>query len=441
MTPLRFCLLPVALLGLSGCPSNNSCFIGLPPTVTNQPGLVLVDEPAHLRLPPALQPTCEGELDDGPTRLSVEVSDPNNQPVESQASLGRPATGLASIQFTPLEPGRHHLFVAFEPVGGIHQFEVYAVRNRSTEAPAHTLSKQCNSLERTDRGAWVCDTDIIRDGVVEQRMANSRLLVAGDVVWRVDFAQIQRYVDTGTELRLTASLQHTLGSAEFLLGTANELVLLYFNALQRVTFDGTALVSTGSTSLTPSPGPVTSPGPRGALLRRGDWLGLLTRASTDPTTGVPLNLVCPYQLIAGHFVRNVDPCETFTTTLVGLETGGVWTADPRTFSDTEFTNLRYLEWTETGLVEQAFLPLGSNLALNAPPLSNRLSAVPSLLSRNSAFGTPSLTAVPVYSPERHAIFLEYLGEEFEEPFASPRLIWELNGTGTVLDIRIRPTTP
>jgi hypothetical protein len=435
-------LLPLlaALPGLTGCPTE-PCFSGGVGSTAMPPGMILVGEETRLQLSPNLQFGCEGTEAATPTSLTVEVYDADNQPVEHQSSLSATSTGAATIRFTARKPGRHHVFVAFDPVGGIQQLDLYAALDRSKDSSAYSLSRPCATLEHTQQGALVCNQEVLRNGVPEKSFPDSRVAVVGNVVWVVSGSKFERYEDSGTALVLTASLPHTLGATEAVLASENEVVVLHASVMQRIVFNGTALASTGTTPWVAPLGPISSTGPRVLLLRAGDRLGLVSR-NTTTSNGIPLHQVCPYRLESGRFIRVGDACPTFNGLVVGYEHGALWMGDPVSFSESNFNSLRYVEWTATGLVDQAALPLGFSLRVGTNAFSGRLSAVPAITSAISSFNSRPRVAVPVYSAERRAILLEYLDPDFVEPLATSQLVWgPPNGASTNLGIRIRVRPP
>ncbi|HEX8702878.1 MAG TPA: hypothetical protein VF815_28845 [Myxococcaceae bacterium] len=418
-------LLPllVALAGLTGCPEE-PCFSGGGVIVTPQPpGMILVGEETTLRVSPNLgfSDCGSGEIAT-PESLTVEVYDPDNQLVENESSLGNPSTNLSTLRFTATKPGRHHVFVAFDPVGGIQQFDFYAALDHSKQATALTVPQPCTSLERTQQGALVCDLDVLRHGTYVQRFTNSLLAVAGDVIWVVNGMRIQRYVDTGSALTLMQTLENVQGTPEAVHGSENELVVAYNSVLQRFTVSGTGLSTTGTAPWISSTLPVSNTGNRLLMVRTGDRLGIITRTSPS-TTNTPSYQVCAHRNEGGRFLRTPEPCSSFTGVLVGYEADGLWVGDPQPFSEVDFTGLRYLQWTATGMAEQASLPLGFNLKLRTRPFYWRQTAVPTVTSMALSGTSAPLAAEPIYSSERKAILFEHMGPELFEASASKQLFW------------------
>jgi len=442
MKMLRLLPLLVALAGLSGCDGDDDlCFPSDVGATAPPPGMILVGEETSVRLAPNFFGGGCGTVQAAPERLTVEVYDPDNQPVENQSALGRPSNS-STLRFTASKPGRHHVFAAFDPVGGIQQFDLYAAMDRSRDAPTLGLQQACGTLELTQKGAMVCDQDVLRNGAPVQRFANSTLAVAGDVVWVVNTSRIQRYVDTGSALTLTASVEFAQAAPEALHAWENELVVISPSYVQRFVLNGTELTFMGSTSWAQPPQPIVNGGPKVLTVRTGDRLGLITRFAAN-SANTPTYQVCPYRHDAGHFARSGN-CTLFTGVVVGYERGALWIGDPQPFSETDFTGLRYAQWTATGLVEQASLPLGFNLKLRTRPFLRRQSAVPTLTATASSITTQQREAVAVYSADRRAILLEYLGSAFVEPSASVKLLWGTafnSGPAGSTHIRVRPSAP
>ncbi|WP_224246809.1 hypothetical protein [Hyalangium gracile] len=439
MNILRLTCLLGALLGLSGCPTS-PCFNGSTSAPPQQTSVVLVGEEVRLRISPLGQSSCDGDIEaPTPLSLSAEISGPDNLPVSSQATLGSPPSSSATVRFTPEKQGRHHVFAAFDPVGGIQQFDLYAARDRSAEAPVQLLSQPCQSLERTRRGGWACDSTFVRDGVLMESFPGFRLAVSGDVVWAISTTQILRFVDTGTALESTATLNYGPSAIRFVLASADEVVLMHDTTLQRFVFDGTQLTSTGLTNWVPGTGSVGPSNLRGVLLRAGDRLATVAGSVTN---GSFITLeICAYQLQAGRFVRTTAACQKIGNEVVGFEPSVLWTASKFTFSDS-VNDVRRMEWTGTSLVEQASLPLGTNFRIPLRMPESRNTIVPVILSSIPVVPGRNRPTVPVYSPDRRDLLLELLDTEIPEPNASSGLLWGTPATGgTGQRVRIRPSTP
>jgi len=435
-------VLPAAALTLSvwlcACEPEQCTFFT--PAPTQRPGLFLVNEQVKLPLQPLFQDVCEDGKSNAPTGISAELFDPDQQPVEHRATLD--STSIATLEFTPRKPGRYHIFAAFEPVGGIHQFDAYAAVDRSAEAALELLPRECTSLERTRSGAFVCGLDIYRNGMPVLQLTSGRLAVSGDVVWRVDNGEIARYVDTGTAITLTATLANTAGAAEAILATETELVVLHASKLQRFVFDGQRLTRTGESPWDTPSMPLRPDGPRGVMVRTGDRLAVITHVFA---TGGPRIQVCTFQLDQGRFARVQQECEQLPGSVVGFEPSVLWVGEEPSGTFT-VQAVRRLEWTGTQWLERGSLDLGEVLRLPFPSQLNlkRSTVVPvfdSVLINPS--GQPLRSAVPVYVPNQTQLSLEFLDANIMRPLASSSLFWGPSSLGTPGSsrVRLRPSTP
>jgi hypothetical protein len=445
MKAWRFLCLLGALVGLTGCPETHCAVDVAPPGASSSEiSMVVTGEQVSLRFSPSIAPDCgPSEPQPLPSSLSVEVYGPDNQLVPSEVSFIGSSRSSSTVKFTPTQAGRYHVFAAFDPVGGIHQSDLYAARNRILESTVFILPKLCNALERTARGGWMCDLDFIRDSAVKQHFAEGRMAVAGNVVWVAGSSQVQRYVDTGTALELTASLPSNLGNAEFLLATETELLSLRGLTIERLVYDGTAVLSVlGRVQLPSTWSMVGTTGLSALMVRSGDRLGVVTNAPSGDVVQPPnrfTSQICAYRIEPARIVRTTDPCQTFSGSVVGYEPGGLWvgTLD---FGE-QFEDLRWMDWTEAGIAEKASLPLGFNFRMSANPTSPRDEVVPVLTTSSTVIGR-TRSVVAVYSPERRAILLELLDTELVAPFASRDLLW-INPNATSLNgrVRVRPAAP
>lgn len=435
-----------ALVGLTGCP-DTPCVADVPPQGSSgfAPTMVVVGEQVSLRVAPSIAPDCgSSQPQQLPSSLSVEVYGPDNLPVASETVFTSNSRSSSTIKFRPQTPGRYHVFAAFDPIGGIHQFDLYAARDRILESTVFMLPKLCNALERTQHGGWMCDLDFIRDSALKQHFSDGRMAVAGNVVWVAGSSQVQRYVDTGTALELTASLPSNLGNAQFLLATETELLSLRGLTIERLVYAGTAALSVlGQVQLPSTSSMVGTTGLSALMVRSGDRLGVVTNA---PSGGVvqPLNSftsqICTYKIEPSRIVRTADPCQTFSGNVVGYEPGGIW-AGTQAFVGGQLDDLRWLEWTEAGIAQQASLPLGFNFTVSNQPIGPRNWVVPVITTASGAIGR-TRSVVAAYSPEQRTILLELLDSELVSPYASGALMWtNPNATGLNARVRVRPTTP
>jgi len=417
----------LALLGLSGCSEEPgfgcSVFPPEPAQPPEQPGLLRVGQQARLSitpLPPASD--CGGADETWPSAVTAEVEGPEGEPVPSEIALG-PQGSPATLRFTPERPGPHHLLVAFSQVGGLHQLDLHAMQDRSAEVPSHSLSRSCATLERTQPGAWVCGTDVLRGDELVRSFPGSLTAVAGEVLWVVSNGGLERYVDTGTELLLEGALNQAMGDAVFLLAAREELVVLHGSSVERFTFSSGALRSTGAEPWTRPTALLGSSGPHGVLLREGERLAIVTRAAVQGGTGAQ---VCPYQLLSGRFQRTEEACFQLTGDTVGFEPTVLWMRDPSVPNGSrgDQGRIRRWEWTGGRLVEQGDVSLGLHTRMYLAPLV-RPSTVPLVLSQQTQPLQPPTFANVRWSALRRVLFFEYLDGEVSTPRASPGLYWGL----------------
>ncbi len=443
MTRLFNAMVWLLPLGLWGCSSSSDTPCNTTPDPTPNPfmALLVVGEPVRMSLSPFESGGCApvGVL---PERLTAELTGPDGQVVPSEASMNLPISLNGTLRFTPQSPGLHHFIAAFEPVGGLQQFELHAARDGSAKAPLTKYTGSCQTLERTDHGSLVCSSQVIRaDGFLLANLPAGRTAVAGNVVWLAGSTRIQRYVDTGTgtTLELSATLNHTEGAAGFIMATPDELLVLYPQALRRFTFDGTALVSTGRTAWAGSDTLVNVSSLRipGLLLRSGDRLALI---SHDPPSPQQWLQACAYQLEASGPVRTSEPCQPLSDRLLGYERSVLWMGTP-IFGRHGIETLHRMEWTGSRMEPRGSLSVGPSLGVGVSSVQGP-TAVPIL--RGAPYelrGLPLRAGVPVYLPGEDRLAIESLDVDIADPQASSTLLWGTSRSGSGSRIRQRPSTP
>ena len=450
------CRLAVALLlliGLTGCPGDDpleGCAAPLPPPDSGppNPGFVRTGEPARVFARPITFQVCAAGESNDPSSATAEVTGPGGEPLAAQVvKLGTSRT-LTTVQFTPVQPGPHHVLIEFAPRGGIHQLDVQAAMDRSAEAPTQYLSQVCTSLDRTLQGAWVCDSSVVGGSEPLGSFSGARLAVAGDVIWVVDGSSIRRYVDTGTELTLTGTASRPFGGIDFLLASPNELAVLLSGSLTLYTFQGGVVSSGPATPWIRPSSPIMPESPYGVLLRDGGHLAIATRVGGDAVIDV-----CPYQLLSGKFERTAANCQRFAGEIIGFEPGALWTRDlPRTTAGglTNPVQLRRWVWSGGQLTEQGSMSLGLHVIVSDQPRMHS-AVVPIVHNVHPLDGVPSppssgfplISAVPAWSPQRKALILEHLDAEMSNGYASPELYWALAPPSAPqpTKVRLRPPTP
>ncbi|MFP2908749.1 hypothetical protein ACLESD_27610 [Pyxidicoccus sp. 3LFB2] len=455
--PRWMCLLTalLALGGGSGCPGEPIPCINGAPAQRQGPSVFGVGTEAVFTVGADLTRACdEPNSVRHPESVTVEVKDPENQPVPATATLTGNGT-TATIRFTPTVKGRHHVIVAFAPVGSLHQLSIFAGEDRRQEPALTTLptGTPCLYLGRTTRGTWVCDAQARRgpDGAPQAlgtTPGSGPTAVAGDVVWTVDGERVLRYVDTGTgPLQLTGTAPYPRDSTSAgsfsqgphaRLATPDELVVLGDAFLHRYTFTEAAGVDAApTTGWVPEEAPLAFGGDlaRGLLVRAGARLLVVTRTS-DPRTFEPRTFACPYRPGNSGDYRPVqgEACHTLVGEPVGYEEGVVWTHTFISSGPTPVSLLRRYTATSGRLQEEGAFTLDGQFILNRPSLRPG-PALP--------FLTPLSSSAPFVGPRwdatRGLLELELLPEHLgaSAPQLGEHFLWmtgSFNGTG----IRVYP---
>lgn len=418
------------LLILPGCGGTDPCTPF--PVQQNTPAwLLLVGQTEELLVGPSLDyaGVCRGIEGTSITSAHIEIFDPDLQPVAFESTLIPTDDSGVFLRFTPRKQGSYHFYIGFEPIGGIQQFDLLAIPDRSREPPIQVLSQRCNELERTRSGAWLCGSNVFRGATYVQTIPSGRVAVVGDVVWVASRSEVQRYVDTGTKLELTASLSQPWGLPESINATENDVVLVNSSNLQIFTFNGTALSYKEATQwpLRGAAGHLGDEGPLGVLFRAGDRMALVQNAPGAPG----LYQSCPFQLThQGHILRMTEPCQTFEGFVVGFEPRALWAAE-RSTPTGPVRALHHLEWDGTAFVKRASLPIPETLTFDYPLRLFRSSARPVLRPNFPLNRLLDRSAVPVYVPGEPLLRLEHMDAGLSSPQASASFFW-----GSVLDERI-----
>jgi len=430
----------LALLCLSGCPEQEECLDCQPPCerpptpfMPQLPGMLLTGQPSVVHLHNARLGQCGGVAVSELSTLTAEVTDPLGTLVARETF--DPSLPIAPFTFTLSRPGPHHFVVWFDPPGSLLQFSLDAAIDRSTEPPLLTRPGSCTALERTRSGAWVCDAEVYRGDTRVAEFPGQRLAVAGDVVWAVGATQVQRFVDTGSDLVPTGSLRHSLSKPEFVLPSADELVVLHGSGLVHYTASGGGLQASAPAAFNRfEHEPLSDTVTRGILLRDADTLALITASPSSPYEF----RLCPYQLTASGPARTTQPCQSLPGSVAGFEPGVLWI---RRQFESSLTIQRAL-WTRAqGLVEHSSITL--NLSLRFHPASQsfqRSTVVPMVHSRlvTVPFAYPSLTSVVTWSPQWRSLVLEHMDGELTQPSASADFYWgTLPQSGQTPSMRVR----
>ncbi|MBZ4421679.1 hypothetical protein [Myxococcus sp. RHSTA-1-4] len=449
----------LVLGGASGCPGNSvPCLGGSQQPPASSQRVSGVDQEVVLTIPATLTRACDSdEPPRQPESVSVEVSDPENRPVPATVSLG---TGSALVRFRPTKPGRHHVIVAFAPVGSLHQLDVLVVEDHRDAPPLASFpgGTSCPYVDRTARGTWLCGARAVRaPGGAFQPLADSpdaAMAVAGDVVWTLAGDRVLRYIDTGTgPLELTSTAPFPLapgtpggpidtGTASRL-ATPEELLLVRKATLYRYTFtEPGGLVRAPETSLQ-FLNLYASLGrdPAGALLLRAGARLLVVGNANDPRTSELRLQACPYQLGEdGAYLPVLDaPCQGPEGEPVGYEEGVLWTVSTTFSSGFMLETLHRYPAASGRLVEEG------GLALDGALVTERLTLRPGpILPSLTAPGAARPFAMPRWNPATGLVDLELTpdpGGFIPAPRIGERFIWVENVTATGgVTVYARPST-
>jgi hypothetical protein len=269
-----------------------------------------------------------------PDSVTAQVFDPDNNLVPSEVALNSEGTS-ATVHFTPKVVGRHHLLVAFAPVGIIQQVGVYVGRPWSgAQSPVLLPVPRCAQVDRTTRGTWLCDGIALRELTGRQvKLYSGSVLpdvaVSGNVVWVVGEGRVRRFVDNGTELELTGSLLLSqtapLRIIQSRLASEQELWVLDDQLLHRFVFTDAGVLA-------------ATPAARWTAGRRLPFAldavsGLLVRVAPDRVLVAQVEetrpvdtLLCPFRLGPdGSFSATAETCQRVPGMPVGYEEGVLWT--------------------------------------------------------------------------------------------------------------------
>lgn len=182
----------------------------------NEPGVEspLTGSLVELFFPTGISTVCEPSW-----RVEGDVHDPDNQLLAAEfVQWPGPASAAgARVRFTPPTAGSYLVTVRFEPSLGLFQRVLHVGRDRRAEPRIVDAmpfpSSECLTLDRTHAGAVVCQRStgaalvVVRAGMIAQTFPSATASVIGNTVWVVTDQRLERYVDTGASLSLTASLR------------------------------------------------------------------------------------------------------------------------------------------------------------------------------------------------------------------------------------------
>ncbi|QDF00422.1 hypothetical protein BHS05_33825 [Myxococcus xanthus] len=421
-----------------------------PPSPLFDGAMVGVGQPQELVVDAVINRCAEG--DERPQSVTVEVRDPQNRLVPATAEL-RPMGGSALVRFTPEQTGRHHLVVSFAPVGSVRQSSLYVVEDHGDAALQADFSTvvECLGVDRTSAGTWLCGSRALRTPDQEPQPLGDYFapaVVADDVVWLTEAAQVRRYVDTGSgplEASATAPFPALGAPADApphaRLATPSELLLLDETHLHRYVFsEGEGLRAMGSAPVPPSRLATFSDGIPSLLMRAGERLLVVRIAEAPPPAGMAIE-ACPYQFDAAGAPEAVpdEPCHSVPGLPTGHEEGVLWA---RAASGTE--NLTLLRYSAASgrLVLEGVLEMSTSFqAQGASRLRTTGFGVPVISAAMSSSGS---YAVPRWRAETGTIVLELLPslDARQPPFVSGRYFY-LEHWNILYGVKVyaRPSTP
>ncbi|WP_408888933.1 hypothetical protein ACJ2CR_32065 [Myxococcus faecalis] len=450
-------LLLLALALLTGCPDAlppEECFL----TGAAEPSTLIIaqGETASVRVPATSPQVCDTPEDaHTPESVTVEVHGPDNLPVPATVEL-QPGTWFATVRFTPKSTGRHHVIVAFAPVGSLRQFDVHVAQDERSLPPVATLDARptCLFVDRTRSGTWLCDHLALREpGTLPQpvgRESQPATAVAGDVVWAMTETEVRRYVDPGTgPLVLTGAAPLPPGSYDTdrtphsRLATEDEYLVADATTLHRFIFrEGEGVLAFSNTpwsSLTTPQLTFGTDSTRAILVRGGDTVWLVSSAQ-DSVTFTPRTQACPFQVDARGFYRpsTTRACAVLAGEPVGHGEGVVWTRDTVQTSTGFIPVLHRHEVSAAhGLQEAGALSLDSSITSFVQEL--RPGPSHPLLKSSSGVGT---LATPRWNAERTALVLALLpdpGHANHITHISDHFTWTVNRLGAS-GVRVHPWT-
>ncbi|NVJ13224.1 hypothetical protein HV826_03515 [Myxococcus sp. AM010] len=422
-----------------------------PPAPLFDSALVGVGQPLELTVPGAFN-ECASAREDRAQSVTVEVRDPQNRVVPATAELGGHGSS-AIVRFTPEQTGRHHLVVSFAPVGSVRQSSLYVVEDHGAQAPLAELSTvvECLGVDRTSSGTWLCGSRALRAPDQEPQPLGDYFapaVVADDVVWVTEAAQVRRYVDTGSGPLATSAMAPfpaTGAPAEApphaRLATANELLLLDDTRLHRYAFsEGEGLRAMGSTPVPPSRHATFNDGMPSLLIRAGERLLVVRIAEAPPPASMAIE-ACPFQVDAAGAPRPVpdEPCQSVPGLPAGHEEGVLWA---HAGSGPEGMALfRYSAASGRLRLEGVLEMTASFQAQGARRLRTTGFGVPVISAATSA---SAAYAVPRWRAETGTVVLELLPSPHERqpPFVSGRYFY-LEHWNILYGVKVyaRPSTP
>ncbi|MFP2960611.1 hypothetical protein ACLEPN_23015 [Myxococcus sp. 1LA] len=441
-----------ALLALGmgvGCPPRGPCQEN-PPSPLFDDMMFSVGQPLELTVHGVFS-ECASSQEDRAQSVIVEVRDPQNREVPATAELGA-LGGSAIVRFTPEQVGRYHLVVSFAPVGSVRQSAIHVMEDQRGKAPLAEFSTvvECLFVDRTSSGTWLCGSQALREPDAEPQPLGDYFaptVVAGDVVWVTEAAQVRRYVDEGHgPLTTSASAPFPATGTppesppHSRLATPDELLLLDEGHLHRYAYsEAEGLRAMGSVAVADTQY-VTFEDQVSSLLVRAGSRVLVARltALPPPEEGLVVE-ACPFQVNASGAPEAVpdEPCHTVPGVPTGLEEGVLWTHVTLASGHREL--LRYSA-ASGRLVLDGVLPVEA--PFQSQPI--RIRQGPSLPLVFSPRGSDTLYAVPQWHADTGTVVpvIQPSPSNREPPRVGGRYMW-LEHWNTLYGVTVysHPSTP
>ncbi|MFZ5472205.1 MAG: hypothetical protein ACOZIN_22465 [Myxococcota bacterium] len=392
------------------------------PPVTADAGQVVLDAPTLTVVTPISTSGC-GQR---PETVGIQVFDPLNQnaPATARVLPGNNPPFAAEVSFESRGPGWYHLALRLED-GSLFQDDVLVV----AQAPDASvfLSSSCEVLQRTSTGALACDRTLERqDG--GNSLLSSIPVVAGDVLWTVSFAKLQRYVDDGQQLVETSDGGVTAfaGALEQAVATSDDFAHVAHASntgrVERFVFSNARLSPQGAALMSFPVG--------GAeqlfALRRGDHLfvAVKTEEPSDAGFGAVVlktrNRVCPFLLGDAGISLTANDCQSLAGEPAGVDEAGLWVLEEQTLRIYD----RRPGTPELGTVASTNLPPRTALLPRIP--RNELASFVVLAAPRPRFllpGSPQRWVVPRLVG-KEIVFTAYpVPPQFSFGGASGDLVW------------------
>lgn len=404
-------VLSLSLLFVAGCHGKAVCEAGEITFDVPPQGPPLSGQPVSLTLHLEATSACFKPTD---VKLSATLKDPNGADVPVQISphaedVDDSVRVDATVAFTPVSGGNYHLEGQLDPGEVPFTKDFLVIAGAGGASPVlTTLPRSCATLGRTQKGAFVCDGVVYRDGTEEQTLSG-QVVVAGDSVWTYANGSLGAFSDPGSgplTSRGTASASD--GGPALLVAGPSEAYVLWDNQAQRFLATDAGVVAAGAASVTF--------GPDAGVMRAATYGPTFALLAADaPDAG---SYVC--EVDAAETTLTAGACLTSTHALLGGDARGIWLSDPAKISTqrsppTQVDGLANLFWV-SGSAQGPTLG-GSVLFTDGLAATTQGGAI---WVQSELYG---LTLVPTFAS--NSIGLQQISPATQEPVVgvSDSLVW------------------